>query len=381
LSFFDDGEDTAPRPSSRAPRAQPSSAARGPQRPRPRRPQSGGGSLGVDQHTLMVRRRLAAGVAVVLLIVIVLLVNGCLKSQKQQSLKEYNRNVSQLAQESDAQVASPLFSSLTNAGSKSALDVEVQVDQLRIQAQTIANHAKALSVPGEMAAAQRDLLLALDLRVEGMTKIAALVPTVLGGQRKQASIQIAGDMEIFLASDVLYSQRVAPLIEQTLASNGIQGLTTASTRFLPNLGWLEAAAALSRITGQPASTNPTGVPPGNHGSALIGVSVGANKLEAEPALNHIGGGSSPTFTAIVENSGEFHETNVKVDVTVTAGGKQYKASHVINETTPGNKVNVEIPVSPVPLNAAAKIEVYVEGVPGENDLENNKGVYLAIFGP
>ena len=39
----------------------------------------------------------------------------------------------------------------------------------------------------------------------------------------------------------------------------------------------------------------------------------------------------------VENSGENPETNVKVDVTVTAGGKQYKASHVINTTQPGSK--------------------------------------------
>ena len=49
----------------------------------------------------MVRRRVAAGVAIVLLIVIVLLVNGCLKSEKQQSLKTYNHEVSALAQESD----------------------------------------------------------------------------------------------------------------------------------------------------------------------------------------------------------------------------------------------------------------------------------------
>ncbi len=191
-----------------------------PRRPRPRRPQHSGAS-GRDQHTLMVRRRVAAGVAIVLLIVIVLLINGCLKSEKQQSLKDYNREVSALAQESDAQVSHPLFVALTDAASKSALDVEQQVDELLKQAQAIAARAKGLSVPGEMASAQRDLLLALDLRVEGMTKVAELVPTALGGQAKQASAKIAGDMEIFLASDVIYSQRVAPLIQQTLAANGI----------------------------------------------------------------------------------------------------------------------------------------------------------------
>jgi heme-binding NEAT domain protein len=66
-------------------------------------------------------------------------------------------------------------------------------------------------------------------------------------------------------------------------------------------------------------------------------------------------------------------------VTVTAAGKQFKATHVINQTTPGNKVNVEIPVTGLPLGVAAKVEVFIQGVPGENDLENNKGEYLAIF--
>src|ERR1700736_4498971 len=86
LSFFDDGEETQPRPSSPTPRQ---SAAAPPQRPSPRRPQGAGGSLGIDQHTLMVRRRAAVGIAVVLVIVIALVINGCLKSEAQQSLKEY----------------------------------------------------------------------------------------------------------------------------------------------------------------------------------------------------------------------------------------------------------------------------------------------------
>src|ERR1700704_4704932 len=222
LSFFDDGEETEPRPSSRAPRTP---AAGAPPRPRPRRPQHAGGSIGADQHTLMVRRLIAAGAAVVLVIVIALLVNSCKQSQKEQSLKDYSRQVSQLGRESETQVAHPLFAALAGAGSKPALDVEVQVDQLRIKAQGIATHAKELSVPTEMAGAQRDLLLALDFRLEGGTQIASLLPTALGGQRKEATEKIAGQMELFLASDVIYSQRAVPLIQQTLAANGIRGLS------------------------------------------------------------------------------------------------------------------------------------------------------------
>jgi hypothetical protein len=329
----------------------------------------------------MVRRRVAAGIGVLVLIAIVLIVNGCLKSEKQQALKNYNRSVSGLARESDEQVAHPLFATLTNAAGKSPLSVEQQVDQLRINAQNLANRAKSLSVPSEMTAAQRYLLLALDLRTEGLTKLAALLRTALGTQGKQARAQIAGDMENFLASDVIYSQRVAPLIQQSLSSAGAQGLTTASTRFLPNIGWLETSTVEARLSGHGASASQTGQPvTGNHGSALKGVSVGGNTLEPEPTLNHISGGSSPTFTAQVENSGEFPETNVKVDVTVTAAAKQLRASNVIEKTEPGKIASINIPVTGVPLGVASKIEVYVEAVPGENDLENNKGTYLAIFG-
>ncbi|HSZ13040.1 MAG TPA: hypothetical protein VK790_03280 [Solirubrobacteraceae bacterium] len=331
----------------------------------------------------MVRRRWAAGAAVVLLIVIVLVINSCVKSEKQQALKTYNREVSALAQESDAQVSHPLFVALTDSSTKSALDVEQQVDELLKQAQSIATHAKGLSAPGGMAAAQQDLLLALDLRVEGMTKLAALVPTALGGQAKAASTKIAGDMEIFLASDVIYSQRVAPLIQQTLSNAGITGLTTTSTRFTPNVGWLEPATVLARITGQASggsSSSQTGLAPGTHGSALIGVSVGTTALEAEPTINHIGGGGNPTFTVTVEDSGENQETDVKVDITVTAAGKQYKASRVINSMQAGSKTNVELPVSNLPVGQPAKVEVEVEKVPGETDMENNKSSFLTILG-
>jgi len=327
----------------------------------------------------MVRRRVAAGVAVVLLIVIVLVVSGCLKSQRLQAMKDYNRNVSLIATESGEQVSTPLFSTLTDAAGKSALNVEEQVDQLRIQAQTLASRAKGLSVPGGMGAAQGDLALAMNLRVEGLTKVAALLPTALGGQGKQASTLIAGDMEVFLASDVIYSQRVAPLIQQTLASNGIHGLSTASSRFFPNLGWLEPATVLTRLSGKSSSQSAQTLS-GHHGSALKAVSVGTHALEPEPALNHISGGGSPTFTVQVEDAGEFPETNVTVNVTVTSGGKPSKASHAIEKTEPAKTTSVDIPVTGVPLGAASKIEVQVEPVPGETNHEGTKNTYLAIFG-
>jgi hypothetical protein len=339
-----------------------------------------GGAHALDQHTLMVRRRIAAGAGLVLLIVIVLGVNSCLNGRKESALKEYNQHVGQLAQASDQQVSHPLFSTLASASSKSPLDVEVQIDQLRIQAQSQAAQAKSLSVPDSMAAAQRNLLLALDLRAEALVKVANQIRSALGGQGKSASSLIAGDMEMFLASDVIYSQRVAPLIQQTLASNGVHELSTAASVFLPNIGWLEPSTVLSRITGQAAGSSSGQVAPGTHGHSLTGVSVGAQNLQGASVLNHISGGANPTFTAMVLNGGTNAETNVKVEVSVTAGGKTLKASHVINKTEPGSTTKVDIPLSGVPLNVAARITVYIQPVPGETNTENNKGTFLAVFG-
>jgi hypothetical protein len=347
----------------------------------PRRPQRSG-TAAADQHTLLVRRGVAAGAAILVLILIVLLISSLVKNEKQQSLKNYNHEVSTLAAESNANVSEPLFKALAGAGGKSAQDVEQEVNTLRGLAQTLAARAKSLSVPGEMAAAQQNLLLALDLRVEGMDKLTELLPAALGGQSKQLGGKLAGDMEIFLASDVVYSQRVAPLIQQTLESNGIQGLGTTPTRFLPNVGWLETQSLLSRLTGQASSSSGSSgaLAAGTHGSALLGVSVGATALEAEPAVNHLSAGANPTFTVNFEDSGENPETNVKVEVTVTAAGKQYKASNTVSSTLAGMKYNAEVTVHGVPLGAPAKVEAYVLPVPGETNVENNKASYLAVLG-
>jgi hypothetical protein len=372
LSFFDDEDEEQPTTVRPAHTQQQS-------RPQPRRPQSAGASGSIDHHTMMVRRRIAAAVGVVLLIVIVLLVNGCLKRGKQQALESYNQNVNQIGQASQSQVARPLFATLAGAAGKSALDVGSQVDQLRMLAQQQAEHAKGLSVPGEMTAAQRNLLLALNMRVEGLTKTANLVRTALGGQSQQATSSIAGAMEIFLASDVIYSQRVVPLIQQALSAGGVSRQTTASSRFLPNLGWLTPTTVQAKISGSSASaTGP--VAPGTHGHSLKGVSVGTNTLASSPTLNHVSGGANPTFTVMVENAGSNAETNVKVDVSVTSEGKTLYASHLINKTEPGSTSNVDIPVTGVTLGAASRVTVNIEAVPGETQVENNKGTFLVIFG-
>jgi hypothetical protein len=369
LSFFDDDEPpptevTQTRPSRPAP-------------PRARRPR---GAPASDHHAIVVRRRVLAGVALIALILVIVLIASVVGGGKREALETYGRNVSTIGKQSVENVSVPFFQAISGASSQQRGTVEEKINELRAEAEAQSMRAEKLSVPSGEEAAQRYFLQVLGMRDEALTKTRGLISVALGGGSESANAykQIAGAMEIFLASDVVYSQRAAPLIEEALSANGASGQTVAASRFMPNVGWLETTTLTARITGKAAPTAGTTATPGNHGSTLVGVSVGSTAL-VPGELNHVSSGANPTFDVKVENAGEHTETNVKVNVTVTTSGKQYSAYNVIPQTTPGQTSTVEVPVEGIPLNTGAKVEVYVEPVPGESNVENNKATYEASF--
>ena len=371
MSFFDDGDDELPPPTpQREPRA-----------PRPRRPSASPRAGAVDRQTLMVRRAVAGVAGLVILILIIVGISGCLRSQRRDALKSYNTNVGSLATQSEQQVGAPLLKDLANSGSKNALDVELAIDQLKMAAQDQASRAKGLDTPSEMAGAQRNFLLAMDLRASAVAAIAQRIRAALGTTgASDAAAKIAGQMEVLLASDVLYSQRVAPLIQQALGDNGVHDQPSASSRIIDDLGWLDPSTVSSRISGQAAATS-TPATPGPHGHSLGSVSVGNNTLAPSPTTNHVTGGSSPTFTIGVANGGASAEKNVKVDVSVVGGGKTISQSKTIDTTQPGQTTTVDVPVAGVPLSTSSQVTVNIEAVPGEKNLSNNKGTFTVVFGP
>lgn len=375
MSFFNDDEGPRPPSSSSATRGRPESGGK-PSRPRPRRPSRAAG--GVDRHALMVRRRIAAVVAVALIVAIVLIVSAIMQSAKTSELREYNSQLNIIARESQRKISKQFFASLVGATGKPAVNVTSQMNTVHTEAVRLAEHARELGVPSEMAEAQRSLLTALDLRSEGLAKISQQMQTALAGKTSQASTKIAGAMESLLASDVLWSQRVAPLAGEALQAAGISGQSTANSRFLPNLGWLDPETVATRITGGSASESGP-LAPGTHGDALTAVSAGGVTLQAEPTLNHIPGGGSPTFTLSVQDTGENPESNVKVEVLVTSGGRQSRGSGSIGRIQPGETLNVSVPVSGVTVEVAAKVAAKVQPVRGETNTENNQATYMAFF--
>ena len=160
LSFFDDDE---PRTTRTRPRS-PAPAAIGPPS---------------DPQQLMVRRAAAVGIGLVVVLLLVFGIKGCLNGAKEQSLKDYNRDVSSVIQDANANTED-FFGTLAGGSSDTAsTDVQSDVNLLRLRAQALTKRAEQLDVPGDMRPAQRNLLLSLSLLQEAMGKVAVKLPAAL----------------------------------------------------------------------------------------------------------------------------------------------------------------------------------------------------------
>ncbi len=373
MSFFDDDEQPTRTARSPRPRRAPSRASGG---------GSGGGRGPTDSQQLMIRRAGALAVLVVVLIIIVLGFKSCRDSAKKNSLRDYNREVATLVQDSDQQVSKPFFDLLTSQDQQSPVTMETQINQYRVVAEDQADRARGLSVPGQMVSAQRALEMVLDFRAEALGSIADKIRTALGSAdaSRGATAEIAGQMQKLLSSDVIYSQRVAPLIKQELDANDISGQTIAGSQFLPNLGWLNPDTVAARIGGTGSSGTKTPTSPGPHGHGLVSVAVGDVTLQPQPAVNRIPAGSDTTFLVTFQNQGASNETNVKVTVRITGAGSPIVVNKTVPQTVAGANAEVEIPLgqSP-PIGTPVTIKVTVNKVPGEQKTDNNTAEYTALF--
>jgi hypothetical protein len=231
LSFFD--EDDEPRGSSPRPRR--SATVRGPS---------------TDHQTLLVRRAVAIGVVGLLLILLFFFVRSCANTRNENALKDYNREVASIVRESDTQVGDPFFQLLGQAGSESPQDLQTNISGYRVQAEAQLKQARSLDVPDEMKGAQQSLLIALEFRRDGLGFIAEKIRTALGDEGEAANdaiTEIAGQMQVFLASDVLYQARTAPLIKRALDDAEIGGQRIAASRFLPGIEWLSEETVAAQL--------------------------------------------------------------------------------------------------------------------------------------
>jgi len=330
----------------------------------------------------MTRRLVAAGVLIVFLLIIFFGLRSCASSRNQRALKDYNRDVTQIATESVDDVMKPFFESMNGGGQ----DLQSRINQLRLAAEEQRRTAGSIDVPGDAQRAQNALELALNLRTSALTRIAQLVPNALSDNAQVAETAvrgIAGQMQNFLASDVVYSQRVVPYIRDALADADIKDQKIVTSKSLLDLGWLstnqvaDVLGAKRAQGGTGANPNPA---PGTHGHGLTSVSVGTTTLNPD-GTNRIPAGDNPTFNVKFQNQGENDESDVLVKITVKPNtGKTLTAQKKVNKTSAGTDATASLALDQAPpVGTPATITVEVVAVPGEKVKDNNKQSYTAIF--
>jgi hypothetical protein len=330
---------------------------------------------------VLYRRLLAAGLGVVLLLLIVLGIKSCRDSARRDAFKNYVRDVGALVQASDTE-SKNLFALLEKPGGQGQVQLQNAVNGYESDAAQLVDRAKGTDHPDEMANAQRYFVDVLQLRRDGITHIARELRNALSGQGDPDAVgRIATQMQLFLSSDVIYSQRVLPNLSRPLRKEKLLSqVEVPKSRFLPDLQWIRPSVVADNLQGL-GSTSGGPVAPGLHGTALLGVTAkpggealteaGATQITVNPKLS---------FDVTVQNGGESDERDVVVQLTISGAGKPLAREQTIPVIAAGTQKVATIPLAATPpLGRPVTIKVSIKAVPGEKKTDNNRASYPAIF--
>jgi hypothetical protein len=320
---------------------------------------------------------------VVVLILIVVGVHSCQVSQANSALKDYTVGVNAIMQSSQ-QTSHQFFNLLSSGqGSSNAPNLQSQIDEARLSAANQLSRAQGLSAPDSVKTAQQNLVLAMQMRVDGIANIAQQVQPALQAQTStDADNAIAANMARFYASDVLYKEYHLPTVVGALHSAGIpvggpNGEPLFAGQFLPDIQWLNPAFVGQQLRSPgtpPASTGP--VAPGTHGHSLNSVSVGGTTLQTG-STNTIPASPAPTFTLNFTNTGQNSETNVTCKVTLS--GSSVSGQTVVPKTTAGQSASCKVALPSSPSPGSSTVKATVMPVPGEKNAANNSLSFPVTF--
>jgi len=318
------------------------------------------------------RRAIAAGGGLLLLILLVLGVRGCLEARKERALKDYARDVTAIV-DGTGQVSDTFFGRLDDPGSLNITEYEAEIASDRSGLDSLFSRTEKLDVPGDMGEAQDAFKLTMQLRRDALTEISDRLPTALGSEgSEQAVDDITDQMQVLLASDVIYREIAKPEMEQVLADESVEGVKIPPSKFLPDTSWLDSSTvsdALGQVSGATAAATP-----GVHGLGLIQTSVAGQVLEDGVPVT-ISGGGQPELEVQVQNQGDSEETGVTVSVSVDGGDA---ISEDISSIAAGETQSVTVPLTPAPKGQTS-LDVEVDAVPGEQVSDNNSATYEVTF--
>jgi hypothetical protein len=320
-------------------------------------------------------------VAFVVLLLLVLGIKSCRDSARRDSFRSYVRDVGALVQASDTE-SKNLFALLQKPGGQGQVQLQNAVNGYENDAAQLVDRAKSTSHPDELSNAHRYLIDTLAFRRDGLSNIARQLRSALSGVGRQEAIgRIATQMQLFLASDVIYSQRVLPNLARPLRKEGLlTEVQIPKSRFLPDLHWVRPITIARGLGG--LGTGAGGpIAPGLHGTSLIGTVArpGGQSLSTAGATS-ITVTQKLSFDVTVQNGGVNTERDVVVQLSITGSGRPIVREQTIPSIPAAAQKVVSIPLAATPpLGRPVTIRVNIKAVPGEKKLDNNRASYPAIF--
>jgi hypothetical protein len=329
----------------------------------------------------MLRRTIALVGGVIVLILFVLLVRGCLDARKENAIKNYASDSADLLRASKLEGDS-LFKLLQGqGGTDQTTSIINQLNAYRVESSELVDRAKRLDVPGDLNGAQDDLVEVLELRSGGLADITDALQVALGDQdRRQGSDDVAKQMQVFLASDIIDTQRFRRQLFEVLRDKNLSAPDLPANGFVPDIQWLQPDFVADQVNALRTGTGGGGeAAPGLHGDGIAGVTLGGVAL-GPGASASVQLSGDLAFEIQVQNQGENTETDVVVRVTVGDGGDADTQEETIPTIAAGELKTVTIPLSKQPPTGQnVPIKVEVEPVPGEQKTDNNTQESSVIF--
>ena len=320
-------------------------------------------------------------IAIVIVVGLVFWVGSCQGKSKQSEYTAYADKVRAIAT-ADRALGKEFENAFTSSTKQS--DFENKLQQYAQQEQQAYVQAQQIRPPGPLRAIHQNLIDAIELRYKGLT---GLGDTLTQSTKNQATTiaKLTNAGQLLTASDVVWDQLYRIPATQQLKDQGVTGVVIPASHFLSNSDFVSARSFTILLTTTFGGASTGGTPSGKHGDALISVRALPQGIDLSAGTaTPIKVTSSLAFVVTVENSGNFQEPNVVVNLTISAGGKPIKKQEKIPLILPAQRQTVtfsgissELPTTAYGNQSTIKVEV--APVAGEIFTTNNSATYTVLF--
>jgi hypothetical protein len=300
-----------------------------------------------------------------------------------------------------ANVGSEFSSAILTAGQTPDGLNQAITRQIQAQRQIAAN-AAALEATEGLKPYQPFLVQSMQYRVSGLQGMQKALQEAFqaAGTTGQVPLEqaaaVAATFQRLIASDVVYTDSYQDPSKQVLAQREITASVDNSQFVDPKL--IEFAAPQRMQSILDALIGGAPVPEGGeegtdtggdttgvlHGTTLMGAVYAPGDVQLDPGIvNEVDSANEMALAVTVQNSGDATEVAIQVNVTLRAQGMDDRtlATGEITTLDPGAEATVEIPfgLSDIVFDDVVTAKVTVEKVPGEENVDNNIGVYEIQF--